>query len=210
VTNKIKEKNGRRSLFRPTLASVGVLIVAAIVYPLVMSKPVMSNPVPPNSGVVTPAILPTAAGFQRGRETGLLVPRFVSLKSRQARMRIGPSLDYATEWIYKAPGLALEITEEYGHWRRVRDYAGISGWMYGTLLSGYRTGVIGPWLKTTAPLRADPEIDSTEIAKLEARVRLNISSCDGRWCHVRLQKHDLSGYVRQSQVWGVYPGEIVK
>lgn len=199
-------KGRRRGRFGGLLGGVGVIVAAVILYPLVLSKPVLSNPVIANPDRLPP--LP--AGFQRGRETGLAVPRFVSLKSRQARMRVGPSLDYATKWIYTAQGLPMEITEEYGHWRRVRDYGGTSGWMYGALLSGHRTGVIGPWLKTTAPLRSDPDASATEIAGLEARVRLTIASCDGKWCRVRLQKHDLSGYVRQGEIWGVYPGEVVK
>jgi SH3-like domain-containing protein len=206
----MKEKDERRSPVGQTFGTVGVLVLAAIVYSLATTKPVLSNPAPPHLGVEEPALPTIAAGFQRGRETWLPVPRFVSLKSREARMRVGPSLEYATKWIYKAQGLPMEITEEYGHWRRVRDYAGISGWMYGTLLSGYRTGVIGPWLKTNIALRDSPEISSGEIAMLEPRVRLTISSCNGEWCHVRLQEHDLSGYVRQAQVWGVYPGAIVR
>jgi SH3-like domain-containing protein len=196
-------KGRRRGRLRPVFGMIAAVLATAVVLPIAMSKPVLSNP-------VSPGALPLAAGFQRGRETGLPVPRFVSLKSRQARMRVGPSLDYATKWIYTAQGLPMEITEEYGHWRRVRDFAGTSGWMYGALLSGHRTGVIGPWLKTTAPLRADPDASATELARLEPRVRLTNASCDGKWCRVGLPKHDFSGYVRQAEIWGVYPSEVVK
>lgn len=202
---RMKAKGGRRDRVGPVFGGLGAVFAAVAIYSTAMSKPVLSNPIESKPGQA-----PLAAGFQRGRETGLPVPRFVSLKSRQARMRVGPSLDYATKWIYTAQGLPMEITEEYGHWRRVRDYAGTSGWMYGALLSGHRTGVIGPWLKATAPLRTEAEVSAAEIAALEARVRLTISSCDGKWCHVKLQKHDLSGYVRQGEIWGVYPAEVVK
>lgn len=185
------------------LGGMAVLIAALAVFPVVMTKPVLSNPMDPASVALMP-------GFQRGRETGLPVPRFVSLKSRQARMRVGPSFDYATKWIYTARGLPVEITQEYGLWRRVRDDDGISGWMHSSLLSGKRTGVIGPWLKQSVPLRAEASAASGELAALEPRVRLSISSCDGKWCHVSLPAHDLSGYVRQGSIWGVYPNEVVK
>lgn len=160
----------------------------------------------PSSSAQEPAAL--RDGFKRGSETGLPVPRFVSLRARKARMRVGPSTDYATRWIYQAPGLPLEITEEYGHWRRVRDSDGASGWMYGVLLSGQRTGLVGPWLKTDVTLRAGASAEAAAIALLQPKVRLQLSRCDGSWCHVHLSSERLSGYVRQTSIWGVYPGEV--
>jgi SH3-like domain-containing protein len=206
----MKVKGRRHSSITQGLGAVAALLAATVIYPIATSTPVLSNPVSLSHGRPEPALPALAVGFQRGHETGLPVPRFVSLKSRQARLRVGPSLDYATGWIYTAKGLPMEIIEEYGHWRRVRDYAGTAGWMYGALLSGRRTGVIGPWMKTKAALRTRPDTSANETAALEARVRLTITSCDGSWCQVRLQKHDLSGYVRQIEIWGVYPGEIVE
>lgn len=160
----------------------------------------------PSSSSQEPAAL--RDGFKRGSETGLPVPRFVSLRARKARMRVGPSMDYATRWIYQAPGLPLEITEEYGHWRHVRDSDGASGWMYGVLLSGQRTGLVGPWLKKNVPLRAEASADAASIALLQPKVRLQLSRCDGKWCQVHLSTERLSGYVRQASIWGAYPGEI--
>lgn len=148
------------------------------------------------------------AGFLWGSESGLPLPRFVSLKPRKARMRIGPSLDYATRFIYQAPGLPLEVTQEYGRWRQVRDYDGASGWMYGALLSGRRTGVIAPWLKGDVPLRIAASAEARATAMLQPRVQVQLSSCDGHWCRVHLSGDRLSGYVRQASIWGAYPGEV--
>jgi hypothetical protein len=90
-------------------------------------------------------------------------------------MRIGPSFEYAVEWLYQAPGLPLEITEEYGNWRQVRDCDGISGWMHQSLLSSKRTVIVGPWLKNMTALRAQAQETSFVKAELEARVR--VESC---------------------------------
>jgi len=148
-------------------------------------------------------------GWKKGRETGLPIPRFVSLKARNARMRVGPSFDYAAKWVYVAPGLPMEIIEEYGNWRQVRDCDGISGWMHRSLLSRQRTAMIGPWEKTDIPLYSSANSRSQVKARLEARVRMSIKSCRNQWCFVAVHNQSTSGYVEQSDLWGVYPAELV-
>jgi SH3-like domain-containing protein len=147
------------------------------------------------------------AGFKKGRETGFSVPRYVSLKARQARMRVGPSTDYPTKWLYTHPGTPLEITEEYGNWRRVRDHDGVSGWMSGSLLSGERSALVGPWLKDPVALRGRPSDSAGITARLEPKVMMAVRSCDGSWCAVVLRSASVEGFVDQASLWGVYPGE---
>lgn len=144
----------------------------------------------------------------RGRETGLPIPRFVSLKANRARMRVGPAFEYAVKWIYQAPGLPLEITEEYGNWRQVRDCDGISGWMHRSLLSSRRTAIVGPWLKDLTALRTQARTGGTVEAKLEPRVRVRILSCSLSWCAVSLDKDQLKGFIDKPSLWGVYPKEV--
>ena len=151
-----------------------------------------------------------AAGFRTGRATGYPVPRFASIKSANAHMRVGPSTDYATNWVYSARGLPLEIIEEYGNWRQVRDPEGTSGWMFAPLLSGRRTAVVGPWMAKSVALRSAPHVSASVIAELAPSVRLDLRNCDGSWCDVSLQSRRLSGYVAQADLWGVYPHEQLK
>ncbi len=148
-----------------------------------------------------------ATGFQKGRETGYPIPRFVSLKASQARMRVGPSTDYAAKWVYTQRGIPLEITEEYGNWRRIRDFDGVTGWMSGALLSGDRTAVVGPWLDEPIALRPSRSSNAGISAKLSPKVLMQVATCDGTWCEVSLPQNDLEGYVDQASLWGVYPGE---
>lgn len=148
-----------------------------------------------------------AGSSARGRETGLPVPRFVSLKARDARMRIGPSFDYGTKWIYLAPGLPMEIVAEYGNWRQVRDCDGVTGWMHSSLLSGKRTAIIGAWIENPIALQASASTASTVKAKLGAKVRLSLRACDNGWCRVNVTGHDVSGWLRQTSLCGTYPHE---
>ncbi|WP_245496914.1 SH3 domain-containing protein [Rhizobium leguminosarum] len=119
------------------------------------------------------------------------------------------TIEYAVKWLYQAPGLPLEITEEYGNWRQVRDSDGVSGWMHRSLLSSNRTAVIGPWLKEMTALRAQARQNSFSKAELESRVRVQILSCTLSWCNVALNKDHISGFVEKSALWGVYPQEVV-
>ncbi|MDE1158004.1 MAG: SH3 domain-containing protein [Neorhizobium sp.] len=180
---------------------IATFAALAVIIPVLAGHDLKAEPASPTGN---------SAWTKKGRETGFPVPRFVSLKSREARMRIGPSTDYATAYIYSARGLPLEITEEYGHWRRVRDMDGASGWMAAALLSGDRTAVIGPWLKKPVPLRSDPNMSATVVATLQPRVLLGIRHCNGTWCEATLMRHNLSGYVDQASLWGVYPGETIR
>ena len=120
-------------------------------------------------------------------------------------MRVGPSTDCPTARIYSARGLPLEITQEYGNWRRVRDQDGASGWMFAPLLSGRRTAVVGPWLDKRVNLMSAPSRSARASAKLDPPVRLSLHRSDGTWCRVTLQDGALGGYLPQSSLWVFIP-----
>ncbi len=168
----------------------------------VLSSAALATPIPIQPVAVT--------AWNKGRETGLPIPRYVSLKAHKARMRVGPSTIYPTKWIYMKPGLPLEIIDEYGHWRQVRDDTGTTGWMHGALLSGLRSAVVAPWLKTNAMLHSSPETTASLIAELQPRVLLLLRSCTGKWCSVSVRDQAASGYIRQNLLWGAYPGEMFR
>ncbi|MGE7367964.1 SH3 domain-containing protein [Neorhizobium sp. NPDC001467] len=178
-------------------ALAATAVAAALIGPASLSDPAEAAPA-------------FNAGWKKGRETGYPVPRYVSLKFASSRMRIGPSTDYGSRFVYKAQGLPMEITEEFGNWRQVRDYDGISGWMYAPLLSGRRTAVVGPWIDTVAPLYRSPSKHAGVVAELKARVRMSLDHCDGQWCRVTLARQGVRGYVEQASLWGVYPGETIE
>jgi SH3-like domain-containing protein len=145
--------------------------------------------------------------------SGLPVPRFVSLKSDRVNMRKGPGTDYPTAWVYRRAGLPLEVIKEFEGWRQVRDAEGIAGWVLQSFLSGRRTALVLPWeIKPGAPppkveLRRSDSSYSRPVAMIEAGVIANLSSCDGRWCRVSIDK--FHGYIEQKKLWGVYEGEVV-
>lgn len=156
-----------------------------------------------------PAVRAAPPAVQTGSVSGLPLPRYVSLKSDRVNLREGPSKDHRTRWVYQRAGLPVEITAEFETWRRVRDAEGTEGWVLHSLLSGRRTALVVPWEKTgIVPMVAAPEAGSRLVAKLQPGVITAIKSCNGTWCKVTVQ--NVSGYVAQEKLWGVYPGEKVE
>ncbi|MCM2503080.1 SH3 domain-containing protein [Aureimonas altamirensis] len=145
-----------------------------------------------------------------GRVTGLPLPRYVSIGGAPARMRVGPGTDYPIRWVYHHRGTPVEIIEEWGNWRRIRDADAATGWMYAPLLSGRRTAIVAPWDSDGIALHRRPATAASTIATLGPRVLLDVANCSGSWCRVSLPPGELEGHVRQSALWGVYPGERVR
>jgi SH3-like domain-containing protein len=151
-----------------------------------------------------------------GKATGLPVPRYVSLKTDRVNLREGPSKDHRTSWVFQRAGLPVEITAEFETWRRIRDSEGTEGWVLHSLLSGRRTALIMPWAKGDAPPvplheRADERAEV--VARLQPGVIANVRQCAGSWCRIVVvnpKAQDLTGFVRQDRLWGVYPNEKVE
>lgn len=149
-----------------------------------------------------------ATGEQVGSATGLVLPRYVSLKTDRVNLREGPSKEHATKWVFERAGLPVEITAEFETWRKVRDSEGAEGWVLHSLLSGRRTALVAPGKKGEKfKIFARASENSDLAATLESGVIGNIRTCDGTWCLI--DGDGFKGYIKQSNLWGVYPGEKV-
>lgn len=146
------------------------------------------------------AVVDTADGT-----TGLLVPRFASIKSDKAYLRTGPGDRYPIAFIYVRAGLPIEIIREYGIWRQLRDVDGTVGWMNKSLLKGERTAlVIGDNVRT---LYTSADLQSSIAWRIEPRTLVRLTLCDQAWC--RVDRGGKSGFILRSQLWGVYPNEVL-
>ena len=151
----------------------------------------------------------TVQAQSAGSASGLPVPRFVSLKADKVNMHIGPAKTYETKWLYQRAGLPVEITAEFENWRRIRDADGTEGWVYHSLLSGKRTGmVIAKTPDDLVAVHEKPAPDSAVTAKLERGVVGTVKRCaGGGWCYVN--GRGFEGWIQQVRLWGVYPNEKV-
>ena len=134
-----------------------------------------------------------------GRETGRPIPRFVSLKASRANIRSGPDVTYPVQWFYMRSHLPVEIIAEHGHWRRIRDRDGSTGWIFFRLLSGKRTIIATG--DDRLELAKTHDTGSEPVAFLEPGVTAVLERCEENACLVEAGGY--SGWVRRDRIWGV-------
>ncbi len=137
--------------------------------------------------------------------SGLPLPRFVSLSAGEANLRTGPGDRYPILWVFVKRGIPLEITAEYGAWRRVRDNEGTTGWMHSALLSGTRTSLITGPIRT---LYAEPSVSARKVLRAEPGVISALESCSNGWCRIDIMGRE--GWIPQEHIWGTYSFENIQ
>ncbi len=144
------------------------------------------------------AVAQAADPPRRGPDSGLPVPRMVSLNADEANGRRGPGLDHDIAWIYERAGLPLEVTGESGPWRRVRDPDGAEVWMHGSNLQNRRTAMVRG--EGDALMRHRPRAAAKVAARLAPGVVGALTACDGEWR--RLAVGGRVGWVEADRLWG--------
>lgn len=125
------------------------------------------------------------------------VPYWASISEAEARMRVGPSLDYPSSWVYRRRDLPVKVVQVLGLWRKVEDSDGTQGWMHVRLLSDAKTGIV---TAATAPMRETASDGARTLFRAEKGVVGRLSTCASGWCafDVRGQR----GFVKIGDVWG--------
>ncbi|MCR9070446.1 MAG: SH3 domain-containing protein [Alphaproteobacteria bacterium] len=137
-----------------------------------------------------------------GSETGLPIPRFVTLRAREVNVRTGPGVRYPIDWVYQRPNLPVEVVAEFDTWRKIRDFEGTEGWVHQSMLSGRRTVIV---VTAVRMLRREPAESAPAMARLEPGVIAWLEVCRDDWCEVEVAGID--GWLRRGDVWGVRVGE---
>ena len=138
-------------------------------------------------------------------DTGLPLPRFVSLKSNVANLRTGPSKRYPIDWVYTYTNLPVKIISEYDDWRKIETQEGISGWLYKTLVHNKRSVAIE---NKVQKLYIKPNKSSRVRAYLERGVIAFLITCKNEWCHIATDRPKITGWIPQNALWGVFSGEF--
>ena len=148
--------------------------------------------------VVICAVSAWADPRPKGPVTNLPLPRFVSLKASEGNVRRGPSLTHRIDWVFKHRDMPLKIVGEYGHWRRVSDREGATGWVHYSLLSGIRTVIID---EDMLALHVQPDETMPVRAYAEAGVVARLGECREGWCRLSIGRH--KGWARVQALWGL-------
>jgi SH3-like domain-containing protein len=200
-----RSSNAFPPLLRNATLAVGFLALAAAMAGLFWGMQGNDRQASANTADITGSTEQIAV--QRG-PSGLPLPRFVTLKAGKVNVRKGPSHDHSVAWTYQRKGLPVEITAESDNWRKVRDAEGQEGWIQQSMLAGKRNAFVAKWVKDGGVLlRPQANAGSGAVARLAPGVVAIVETCDGEWCFITASNYE--GYARQSELWGVYPGEVV-
>lgn len=138
--------------------------------------------------------LSPAPGHAQDRE----VPYWATLRADEVYMRVGPSVDFPVEWIYRRTGLPVKVVRLNEGWRLVEDPEGARGWIAARLLSPDRGAiVIG---QGVAAMRAEPAGGSALRWRVEPGVVGRLGNCESGWCEFTVERR--RGWVEQGRLWG--------
>ena len=126
------------------------------------------------------------------------VPRFVSIRAKEINLRTGPGERYPIDWVLKdAKGWPLEVTEEFDHWRKVKDWEGTTGWVHEAMLSKKQAVVV----EKDDVLHRSPDAGSSAQARVAQGTHGAVKKCEKSWCEVEFENN--KGWLPATAVWGV-------
>ena len=134
-----------------------------------------------------------------GSVTGFEIPRYVSLKSDESNLRVGPSKNYPILIKYIISEYPLKVIEEYKDWRKVLDSNNNTGWVHKSLITGKRTGlIVSDKEKSVSIFNIDKGRIIGEV-KIGSIIKLN--KCKKNWCLISKNKN--KGWIKKKYIWGV-------
>ena len=151
------------------------------------------------------AVLLLAAPLTTAAQSGLPLPRFVSLRADEVNVRTGPGVRYPIAWVFVRAGLPVEVVEEFENWRKIRDVDGAEGWVHQSLLSGTRAAVVVGGVRL---LTRTPAANGIPVLEAEPGVVGELLECRQDWC--RMEIAGRRGWLPQDQIWGAYAGETFR
>ena len=141
-----------------------------------------------------------------GKETGLEIPRYVSLKSNDANIRVGPSKNYPIEIKFIKKNYPLKVLEEYEDWRKVEDFKKNIGWIHKSLISGKRTGIV--LSNDNKTIKLLNTLNGNVIGEIGKGNIVFLEKCKIDWCLVSSKNY--KGWIDKKYIWGVKQNEIIK
>ena len=130
--------------------------------------------------------------------------RFVSLRSDEVNVRVGPGVRYPVKWVFRQKAIPVEIVQEYDTWRKIRDWEDAEGWVHRAMLSSKRSVIVMGRITTMRRRSSD---DAPAIARLGRGMVGHLEKCTPVWCRVKVDGY--KGWVRRGGLWGIRKNEVV-
>lgn len=135
---------------------------------------------------------------QGAAHSAIVAPSPVTLKAREANVRVGPGSRYPLAWKFVRLGIPLMVLAEVGTWRKIRDAEGAEGWIHQNMITGRRTVLV---MRRTCSLRKKPTADAAIIAHIEPDVCARLLEIRGDW--IRIKVEGFTGWLLRTSIWGV-------
>ena len=143
---------------------------------------------------------------EKGLVTNFEMPRFVSLKSNDVNLRVGPSINYPIKLKYTKTNLPVEIVDEFDVWRKIIDHENNTGWIHKSLLKGDRFVLILITNGNSKNILNRP--NGKIIGTIQNNNIVNLESCIHKWCYISTNK--IEGWISKNNIWGVYENELYR
>ena len=140
-----------------------------------------------------------------GSETKLDLPRYVSLKSSESNLRVGPSKNYPILIKFIVSDYPLKIVDEYKEWRNIVDFQNNKGWVHKSLLKGERNGIIISTDKKLIEILNT--VNGKKIGQIDIGLIVKLLKCKKDWCLIA--KNNKKGWINKKNIWGVEDTEII-
>ena len=155
--------------------------------------------------LITIIIFSQVCSADIGKETGLEIPRYVSLKSNDANIRVGPSKNYPIEIKYIKKNYPLKVLEEYEDWRKVEDFKKNIGWIHKSLISGNRTGIV--LSNDNKTIKLLNTLEGNIIGEIGKGNIVFLEKCKIDWCLV--SSGNYKGWIDKKYIWGIKEEEVI-
>ena len=126
----------------------------------------------------------------------------MSVKGNKVNLRTGPGIQYKVKWEY-GNGFPLLILQKKGHWVKVKDFEGDTGWIYRKLLVDKPMMIVkvNKNRKNKINIRNKPGFDGKIIGKAYYGVVFSTLQQKAGWVKVR-HESGLEGWIKRNLLWG--------
>lgn len=125
-------------------------------------------------------------------------PYWATIITEELNMRVGPSMQYQIDWVYRREGLPVKVVRVVDRWRLIQDSDGTQGWVSSQFLSLQRGAVvIGEGL---APMRDAPADGGALKWNAQSGVVGELGECSAGWCEFDVGGR--IGWIEASRIWG--------
>jgi SH3-like domain-containing protein len=125
---------------------------------------------------------------------------FVSLRTAQVNLRIGPGKEYPIVWVFMAQNVPMMLLAEFGQWRKLQFVDNSEGWVHQNLVSNKNTAIVTKDHAVMYKYSAE----SVPIAKLEKNVIVNVLKRQDDF--IKIEVNGMKGWIKKKYTWGVNDG----